>query len=148
MKRAGAWIVTGVLLSTLLSACGDDKPAVSEVPFADVRKAMDAGEESFRSYSKDISGKTVVWSGVVTETVREHGDDYIEIGFMLVDFDAAGAGSPAADVIFEIKPSQIDEFQPGDNVTVVGVVRELEKRGNATLLKLEMKDLDKSKSPK
>jgi predicted extracellular nuclease len=144
MKRAGVWLVIGMVMSTLVAACGDNEK-VSDVRFADVRKAEDGGPEALRSYVDKIRGKKVRWSGVVTESVREHGDDYIEIGYLLVDLDTAGQGSPAADVIFEIKPSQIDEFQPGDGVTVVGVVREFERRGDATLLKLEMKELDKTK---
>ena len=145
MKRAGAWIVTGVLLSTVLSACGEGEP-VSDLMFADVRKAKDGGPDAFRSYVEEIRGKKVRWSGTVTEALRERGDDYTEVAFLLVDVDATGEGSPDADVIFEIKPSQIDELPSGQNVTFVGAIRELDRRGDGSLLMIEVDEVSKSQS--
>jgi hypothetical protein len=145
MKRAGAWIVTGVLLSALLSACGDGEP-VSDLKFTEVRKAKDGGPDALRSYVEEVRGKKVRWSGTVTESLRERGDDYMEVAFLLVDVDAKGEGSPDADVIFEIKPSQIDELPAGQNVTFVGAIRELARRGDGTMLMLEVDDVGKSKS--
>ncbi len=66
MKRASVWLVTGVLLSALLSACGDGEP-VSDLKFSDVRKAKDGGPDALRSYVEEVRGKKVRWSGTVTE---------------------------------------------------------------------------------
>lgn len=143
MKGIGTWIVTGVLLSTLLSACGEDEP-ISDLTFADVRKAKDGGPDALRSYVGEIRGKKVRWSGTVTKALRERGDDYIEIAFLLVDVDAQGEGSPDADVIFEVKPSQIDDLPAGQNVTFVGAIRELDRRGDGSLLMIEVDEVTKT----
>ena len=145
MKRASAWIVTGVLLSTVLSACGEGEQ-VSDLKFAEVRKAKDGGQDALRSYVEEVRGKKVRWSGTVTEALRERGDDYIEIAFLLVDVDAKGEGSPDADVIFEIKPSQVDELPSGQNVTFVGAIREVDRRGDGSLLMIEVDEVEKSQS--
>ncbi|MGF1640172.1 MAG: hypothetical protein ACFCUO_04415 [Rhodospirillales bacterium] len=145
MRTASIWLVTGVVVSMLVSACGEeDKKAAAEIPFADVRTAMDGGEDAFRSFVETTRGTQVRWSGIVTETVRARGDDYIELAFLLVDFDAPGQGSPDADVIFEIKPSSLDAFQAGDSVTVAGIIRELERHDRDLLLKLELKEVTKT----
>jgi starvation-inducible outer membrane lipoprotein len=145
MKLASVWLAMGLLLSPLLVACGEGE-TVSDLKFSDVRKAKDGGPDALRSYVQEIRGKKVRWSGVVTEAVREHGDDYMEIAFLLVDLDAKGEGSPDADVIFEIKPSQIDALPAGQDVTFVGAIRELDRRGDGTMLMLEVDEVGKSKS--
>ena len=145
MKGASVWLVTAVLLSALLSACGEGEP-VSDLKFADVRKAKDGGPEALRSYVEEIRGKKVRWSGTVTEVRRERGDDYIEIVYMLVDLDTPGEGSPEADAIFEIKPSQAEELPSGQNVTFVGAIREVDRRGDGSLLMIEVDELGKSKT--
>jgi hypothetical protein len=145
MKLASVWLVTGVLLSTLLSACGNGEP-VSDLKFTDVRKAKDGGPDALRSYVEEVRGKKVRWSGTVTEGRREHGDDYMEIAYLLVDVDAPGEGSPDPDVIFEIKPSQVDELPAGQKVTFVGTIRELDRRGDGTMLVLEVDEVGKSNS--
>jgi len=145
MKRASVWLAMGLLLSPLLSACGEGEP-VSDLKFADVRKAKDGGPDALRSYVQEIRGKKVRWSGTVTEVLRERGDDYMEIVFMLVDLDSPGEGSPDADAIFEIKPSQAEELPSGQNVTLVGAIREVDRRGDGSLLMIEVDEVGKSKS--
>ena len=65
---------------------------------------------------------------------------------MLVDLDAKGEGSPDADAIFEIKPSQAEELPSGQNVTFVGAIREVDRRGDGSLLMIEVDELGKSKT--
>jgi hypothetical protein len=136
-------VVVAILLCGVLglTACGDGGE-VSDIKFSDFRVAMDGDQAAFITYFDAIKGKTVRWTGRVTESIRQHGDDYIEEGILLVDMDPTGQGSGAADVRFSIPVSKIDTFKPDQPVTYVAVIREFEQTDNGPVLKLELKDFE------
>jgi hypothetical protein len=129
-----------VLLTTLaLAACGDDE-AATELSFADVQAARDRGPEAYAAYVPTISGREVTWQGQVVASVRQFGDDYVEQGVLYVDMDPEGT-APEPDVMFEIKPTRITEFMPGQTVTFTGVVRELQREQGKPILFLQVNNV-------
>ena len=139
MNMRGVGIAIGIVAGLGLAACGDE-PA-SDIQVVEVRDAMNGDPAAFETYFDGIKGKTVKWSGRVVESIRQHGDDYIEEGVLTVDLDAEGEGTKAADAKLDIKPSQIDSFKPDQPVTFVAVIREFEPGPDGPVLKLEMKEV-------
>ncbi len=141
MNMRGLGMAIGIVAGLGLAACdGGDQP-VSELQVVDVRNAMNGDPAAFETYFADIKGQRVKWSGRVVESIRQFGDDYIEEGILVVDLDAEGQGSKAADARLPIKPSQIDSFQPDQPVTFVAIIREYEKGPEGPVLKLELKEI-------
>ena len=135
--------VLGGLISIglLLAAC-DGAEAPSNIMYPDVRAAMDSDAAAFEVYK----GKTVRWTGQVVESRRQFGDDYIEEGLLLIDMDAPRdeAGQELEpDLSLLIPPSKVPKLTPGQPVTFVGVIREIQRsdRGRR-VLRLELKSLE------
>lgn len=135
-------VVVGLVAGLGLVACDDGNETVSDLQVVEVRDAMNGDPAAFETYFQGIKGQKVKWSGRVVESIRQFGDDYIEEGLLLVDLDADGQGTKAADAKFQIKPSQIDSFKPDQPVTFVGVIREFEKGPDGPVLKIELKDIE------
>jgi|GEM_PF-4432234 hypothetical protein len=126
-----------VLLTTVaLAACGDEEPA-AELSYSEVQAARDSGAEAYAAYVPTISGRKVTWQGRVVASVRQFGDDYVELGVLYVDMDPEGV-EPQPDVMFEIKPTRITEFLPDQTVTFDGVVRELQREQGKPILFLQV----------
>lgn len=142
MNVRGFAIAIGVMAGLGLAACDGGNEPVSALQVVEVRDAMNGEPAAFETYFEGIKGQTVKWSGRVVESVRQFGDDYIEEGLLLVDLDADGQVTKAADAVFMIKPSQIDSFKPDQPVTFVAVIREFEKGQDGPVLKLELKEIE------
>jgi hypothetical protein len=125
-----------------LAAC-DGGGKTADIPFGQVREAMNKDAAAFQTYFPSIKGQTVQWSGRVTEVSRQRGDDYVEEIHLFVDMDQAGHGSDAADVTFQIPVSAAETVKAGQPVSYVAVVREFERNADGVLLKLELKELKK-----
>jgi hypothetical protein len=143
------WRASGIAALTfgaavLVQACdGGDGAADTEVDYNEVQEAQAMGPEDFKARFEEFRGKRVQWSGTVVESMREFGDDYVEIGTLLVDMDMGVEGLPEADVAFEIKPSQIEQFSGGDPVDFTGVIREYRTEKGNILLRLQVKEVRK-----
>jgi hypothetical protein len=131
-----------IALATVPCLIGcDNSGKVTDIPFANVRAAMDQDTQAFKGYFQSIKGQTVRWTGRITEVRRQRGDDFVEEAHMFVDMDEAGRGSPAADVTFQIPISALETRAAGQPVTYVAVLREFERTSDGTLLKMELKSL-------
>ena len=137
-----AIVAIGLVLSGLLLAACDGAEEPSNVAYPDVRAAMTGDAAAFDAYK----GETVRWTGQVAEARRQFGDDYAEEGVLLVDMDAprdATGQEPEPDVSLLIPPSRVPELTPGQPVTFVGVIREIQRGGRGErLLRLEFKSLE------
>lgn len=141
MNMRAIGLVTSIIAGLGLAACDGGNETVSELQVVEVRDAMNGEPAAFETYFAGIKGQKVKWSGRVVESIRQFGDDYIEEGILVVDLDAEGQGTKAADAKFTIKPSQIDSFKPDQPVTFVAVIREFEQSPDGPVLKLEMKEI-------
>lgn len=137
-----AFVAIVLVLNALLLATCDGAEEPSNIVYPDVRAAMDGDAAAFEAYK----GKTVRWTGQVVESRRQFGDDYIEEGLLLVDMDAprdAAEQEPEPDLSLLIPPSKVPDLTPGQPVTFVGVIREIQRSGgNERLLRLEFKSLE------
>lgn len=137
-----AFAAVGFILGGLLLAACDGGKKPSNIAYSDVRAAMDGDAAAFDAYK----GETVRWNGQVVESRRQFGDDYVEEGLLLVDMDAARDGArqeAEPDLSLLIPPSKVPELTPGQPVTFVGVIREIERGGRGRpLLRLELKSLE------
>lgn len=129
-----------LLIVAMLSGCGEQK--VSEVSYSTIRAAIEQGEAGFEQAFANVKGQLVQWKGRVTEVLRQRGDDYVEEAYMFVDFDPPGAGSGEADATFKIPVSKVDTFSVGQEVTVLGVIREYEKSSAGPVLKIELREVN------
>ncbi len=141
MTMRGFGIAMGLVAGLGLAACDGGNETVSDLQVVEVRDAMNGDPAAFETYFEGIKGQKVKWSGRVVESIRQFGDDYIEEGVLVVDLDADGQGTKAADAKFPIKPSQIDSFKPDQPVTFVGIIREYEKSPDGPVLKFELKEV-------
>jgi hypothetical protein len=137
-----AVVAIGLVSSGLLFAACDGAEEPSNIVYPDVRAAMEGDAAAFDAYK----GETVRWTGRVVEARRQFGDDYAEEGVLLADMDAprdAAGQEPEPDVSLLIPPSKVPELTPGQPVTFVGVIREIQRgaRGER-LLRLELKSLE------
>ncbi len=127
--------------SLALAACGDGKPKPSEVAYGDIKaKAADA-DALKASFSKDYTGKHVVWSGKVVESKQEHGDDFAIITKLYVDMD----GGPA-DVSFKVLPSEAEALKAGDEVKFKGTITEYKLTDGQIVIELAGAKLIQEKS--
>jgi hypothetical protein len=137
-----AFAAVGLIFSSLLLATCDGAEEPSNIVYPDVRAAMNGDTAAFDAYK----GETVRWSGQVVESRRQFGDDYVEEGVLLVDMDAprdAAGQKPEPDLSLLIPPSKVPELTPGQPITFVAVIREIEKRSRGEpLLRLELKNLE------
>jgi hypothetical protein len=137
-----AFVAIGLVLSGLLLAACDGAKEPSNIVYPDVRAAIEGDPAVFDTYK----GETVRWTGQVVEAIRRFGDDYAEEGLLLVDMDAprdAAGQEPEPDVSLLIPPSRVPELTPGQPVTFVGVIREIQRDGRGgRLLRLELKSLE------
>ena len=136
------FVAVGLVSSgLLLAACdgGQEEPAA--IVYPEIRAAMDGGDAAALDTYK---GALVRWTGQVVEARRQFGDDYAEEGVLLVDMDTPAAGQePEPDVSLLIPPSKVPELTPGQPITFVAVIREIERRGRGEpLLRLELKNLE------
>ena len=135
-------VAIGLVLNGLLLVACDGAGEPSNIVYPDVRAAMEGDAAAFDTYK----GKTVRWTGQVVEAIRQFGDDYAEEGVILVDMDAppdAAGQEPEPDVSLLIPPSRVPELIPGQPVTFVGVIREIQRGGRGErLLRLEFKSLE------
>lgn len=133
------WVGSATLVAALFSGCGDQK--VSDVSYSTIRAAITQGETAFEQAFAQAKGQLVQWKGRVTEVLRQRGDDYVEEAYMFVDFDSPGAGSGEADATFKIPVSKVGSFAVGQDVTVLGVIREHEKGPAGPVLKIELREV-------
>ncbi len=123
-----------------LAGCGEEP--ISEVNIDSLlQKAATNDPAAFEAAFAEVKGKKVAWNGAVVESQRVFGDDYVEEGILIVDVDPAGA-PPVAEASFNIPPSRIDDFKPGQAVKITGIIREFELKNGVPLLVLEMKELN------
>jgi hypothetical protein len=78
---------------------------------------------AYRSAFKDFNGKRVAWSGRVVEAKTEHGDEFAEIGVLVVDLDGDG---PEEDAVLQVPTSTAGEMTPGREVKFTGLLRDFE----------------------
>ena len=135
-----AWLGLALLVGAMLSGCGERK--VSDISYSTIRAAIDQGEAGFEQTFAKAKGQLVQWKGRVTEVLRQRGDDYVEEAYMFVDFDSPGAGSGEADATFKIPVSKAGSFAVGQDVTVLGVIREHEKGPAGPVLKIELLEVN------
>ncbi len=129
-----------LLVALTLAACGEEP--VSEVSIANLHRKAAAGDASaFKAAFDEVKGKKIAWRGVVVESQRQFGDDYVEEGLLIVDVDPAGT-PPVAEARFNIPPSRIDDFKPGQAVSFTAIIREFELRKGPLMLMLEMKEVN------
>ncbi len=139
-RFAVAWTGLALFVGAMLFGCGEQK--VSELSYSTLRAAIDQGEAGFEQAFAQAKGQLVQWKGRVTEVLRQRGDDYVEEAYMFVDFDPPGAGSGAADATFKIPVSKVGAFAVGQEVTVLGVIREHEKGPAGPVLKIELREVN------
>ncbi len=123
-----------------LAGCGEEPTSEVDIDSL-LQKAAANDSAPFEAAFAEVKGKKVAWSGAVVESQRVFGDDYVEEGILIVDVDPASA-PPEAEVRFNIPPSRIDDFKPGQAVKFTGIIREFELRNGPPLLVLEMKDVN------
>jgi hypothetical protein len=134
-----AWAGLAALVLTSLAGCGE--PKVADLSYATLRAAINQGEPAFEQAFASVKGQIVRWKGRVTEVLRQRGDDYVEEAYMSVDFDPPGTGSEEADATFKIPVSKVSAFVAGQEVTVLGVIREHEKGPAGPVLKIELREV-------
>jgi hypothetical protein len=134
------WMTMALATGVWLAAC-DGGGKTADIPFPQVREAMNKDAQAFAAYFDTIKGKTVRWTGRITEVSRQRGDDYVEEAYLFVDMDQAGQGSQAADVTFQIPVSAVETSKAGQPVTFLAVVREFERNADGVLLKMELREL-------
>ncbi len=135
-----SWLVVGAI-GAVLAGCGDDAQVV-DLPYEAAKAAKAAGDAALSSWLADARGKTVRWSGHVVEAQRVRGDDFIEEALVLIDMDEGAAGAEAPDVIMQIPVSQVDALGPGQAVTYVATVRDIERSWGTELIRLELKEIN------
>jgi len=133
-------ILSAIVSGMTLAACGDGGE-VAEIPFSEVRQAKDGGPEALEIYFRTIQGKRVRWTGRVRDAMSIMGDHFMEQGFLLVDMDADGQGSEAADVNLHIPANSVDAFKPGDPVTYVATITYLDRMSEGAFLRLDSEEL-------
>lgn len=129
--RFGAFVL---LLGGLVAACDD--ATVSELGPSEVRVAIADAADPVAAL-KPYAGTRVRWSGTVVAVEKSYEDDFVEVARVLVDLDQAAAGAGVADVAFGIKPSAAGALQPGESVTFVGKIRELDRSTTPPLILME-----------
>ena len=134
-----AWAGLASLTVALLLGCGEQK--VSEVSYSTIRAAIDRDEAAFDQAFATVKGQLVRWKGRVTEAQRQRGDDYVEEAYLFVDFDPPGFGSGETDATFKIPISKVGTFAAGQEVTVLGVIREHERGPAGPVLKIELREV-------
>jgi len=141
-RFTGRALAVSVTMAALtLAACGEGG-AVADIPFAEVRQAMDGGSRAFDAYFPSIKGTTVRWTGRVVDSYTVMGDHYMEQGYLKVDLDTGGPALAAADVSLRIPVPKVDAYNPGDPVTFVGSVIRFERKPEGVLLVLELDALE------
>lgn len=126
------------VIAALASACGE--PEVSNLTYAEVREAAQGKDATaYRSYFREIKGQRVAWSGRVVEVETEHGDDFVELGALVVDLDGA---APEEDAILQVSASTAEEMAAGQAVKFTGLIQDFEWTNQRPLLRLEVKDLE------
>lgn len=136
-----ALAVSATIAALSLAACGDGGEVV-DIPFTEVRLAMDGGSQGFDAYFPSIKGKTVRWTGRVVDSYSVMGDHYMEQGFLMVDMDTGGPDSAAPDVTLRIPVPKVDSLKPGDPVTFVASIIRFERKPEGVLLVLELDELE------
>jgi hypothetical protein len=127
-----------VLITAVASACGE--PEVSNLTYAEVRDAAQGKDAAaYRSYFKDLKGKRVAWSGRVVEVRTEHGDEFAEIGALLLDLDGV---APEADAVLQVSVATAEDMAPGRTVKFTGTLQDVEWTNQRPLLRLEAKEIE------
>jgi hypothetical protein len=134
-----AWAGLAALVFASLSGCGEQK--VADLSYSTLRTAISQGDAAFEQAFASVKGQTIQWKGRVTEVLRQRGDDYVEEAYMFVDFDPPGTGAGEADATFKIPVSKVGAFAAGQEVTVLGVIREHEKGPAGPVLKIELREV-------
>ncbi|MBK8908084.1 MAG: hypothetical protein IPM60_09280 [Rhodospirillales bacterium] len=125
-----------------VTACGDGEPEVADIPYDQVRAAMEGDAAAWRSYSSEIKGKTVRWTGRMVRAERVRGDDYVEEGEAYIDMDADGQGSPAPDVVLQIPVSQVDALNtPERPVTFRATILGFVPAEGGQMIEMNLKEL-------
>ena len=135
-----SWLVVGAIVA-VVAGCGDDAQVV-DLPYESANTAKSAGSEALNAWLAEARGKTVRWSGRVVEAQRVRGDDFVEEALVLIDMDNGAAGAEAPDVIMQIPVSQVDVLSPGQTVTYVATVRDIERSWDTELIRLELKEIN------
>ena len=126
------------VIAALASACGE--PEVSNLTYAEVREAAQGKDAAaYRSYFSDIKGQRVAWSGRVVEAKTEHGDEFAELGVLVVDLDGA---APEEDALLQVAVSTAEEMAPGQDVKFTGLIQDFEWANQRPILRLEAKDVE------
>ena len=98
MNGRSVSVLKMALIVGLAGACGE--PEVSSLTYDDVSKAAQGRDAAaYRSYFADIRGQRVAWSGRVVEVKTEHGDEFMEVGVLVVDLDGV---APEEDAILQV----------------------------------------------
>ena len=133
--------VSGLSLAVvagLASACGE--PEVSNLTYAEVSEgAQGKDAAAYRSYFGDIKGQRVAWSGRVVEAKTEHGDEFVEVGVLVVDLDGA---APEEDAILQVSVSTAEEMTAGQDVKFTGLIREFQWADRRPVLRLEVREIE------
>ena len=127
-----------VLITAVASACGE--PEVSNLTYAEVRDAAQGKDAAaYRHYFQDLKGKRVAWSGRVVEVRTEHGDEFAEIGALVLDLDGI---APEADAVLQVPVATAEDMAPGRTVKFTGELQDVEWANQRPLLRLEAKDTE------
>jgi len=120
-----------------LAGCGDSGE-VSDLSYATIRKAADAGDQaSFQRWFRDVRGQRVAWRGRVVEVAKEHGDDFVEITMLVVDLDSGMGGTTDGDARFPVSAALADEMVPGREVAFTGRIEDYEWTADGPVVRLD-----------
>ena len=137
MNGRSVSVLKMALIVGLAGACGE--PEVSSLTYDDVSKAAQGRDAAaYRSYFADIRGQRVAWSGRVVEVKTEHGDEFLEVGVLVVDLDGV---PPEEDAILQVSASTAEDMAVGQQVNFTGLIRDFEWTKQRPLLRLEVNDV-------
>ena len=114
------------LLLMGLAACGEKPlsdikaPAVIEAIRSGDAKAWDA-----------VRSKKIRWAGSVVQVLMVHGDEFVKEYYLRFD---PGFG-PKAIAEVPIRPSEAENYKPGQAVTVTALILSFEKENQTTIVK-------------
>ena len=115
------------LLLMGLAACGE-KP-LSDIKAPTVIEAILSGDDKAWD---EMRSKKIRWAGSVVQVLMVHGDEFVKEYHLRFD-PGFGAGAIAE---VPIRPSQAENYKPGQAITVTALILSHEKENQTTIVKL------------
>jgi hypothetical protein len=115
------------LLLMGLAACGE-KP-LSDIKAPTVIEAILSGDDKAWD---EMRSKKIRWAGSVVQVLMVHGDEFVKEYYLRFD-PGFGAGAIAE---VPIRPSQAENYKPGQAITVTALILSHEKENQTTIVKL------------